>query len=302
MAFRKKSSKSLDEARQVLVDINRRIEELSHRRDELLLAGDDRKLDAVDSELATAKTAAGRQSDRINLLQLAARREEAEAVAERRAGLVLRFEKKLAEADRVADELQACIALADKLFRKLIEIRQDCRAAWPLSDAHHNALAGSPDGCALSGAAVRTLLMHEIYRVGARPIFGGRPGEIKQPDFPGGACPKIELHLQPEKIAPFADVLRQASRTAVDAMRGKLNLLVALPPAEELPAVAAPTPMSTNGNTEPQRSAAQERLAGLLKRQQQLSEDLTAEGEAAYKGVIAEIATVQDQIKEQQHG
>ena len=45
--------------------------------------------------------------------------------------------------------------------------------------SHENALAVSPDGAALSGLAIKALLMHEIYRVGARPFVGGTPGETQ---------------------------------------------------------------------------------------------------------------------------
>ena len=50
-------------------------------------------------------------------LRSRARQEEAEAVVKRRADLVVRFEKKLAEADREADELQNLLAQAEKKFR-----------------------------------------------------------------------------------------------------------------------------------------------------------------------------------------
>ena len=89
-------------------------------------------------------------------------------------------------------------------------------------------------------------------------------------------------------IMPFADALKQASRFAVDMMRGKLDPLTAVPP-------------SANGQTAhtdetaspgPVRSDQQQRLAALLKEQARLSEDFTPEGEAAYKQVVAEIAAI----------
>ena len=195
-----------------------------------------------------------------------------------------RFEKKLAQADAEAVELQELIAQAEKKFRKIITLRSDARAAWPIADSHANAAAGTAEGAALSGGAVAKLLQFEFYRVGARPFLGGRPGEIKEQDWPGAVCPKNEWRGIPDKIMPFADALRAASKFAVDMMRGKLDPLAALPP------VTATTDEPTASG--PVRSEQQERIAELLKQQAILAADMSPEGEVKYQAVVAEIAAL----------
>ena len=214
-----------------MIETNAKLSDTGRRRDQLLLAGDERGLDAIEGELAGLQKAAVRQADRIRLLEEQARQEEAAAVVKRRGDLVVRFEKKFAEVRREADELQNLLAQAEKKFRRIIELRTDARAAWPIGDLHANAVAGTAEGAALSGAAVKRLLSWHLYRIGARPFLGGRPGEIVEENFPGAVCPRNEVRGRPLDITPFADALRAASKFAVDMMKGKLDPLAALPPA-----------------------------------------------------------------------
>ena len=230
MMAKKAATTLLSEARQELLETNARLSDTGRRRDQLLLANDANGLDAIEGELANLQKASVRQADRIRLLEEQARQEEAAAVVKRRADLIVRFEKKLAESDREADELQNLLAQAEKKFRRIIELRTDARAAWPIGNSHANAVAGTAEGAALSGAAVKRLLSWHLYRIGARPFLGGRPGEIKEEDFPGAVCPRNEVRGRPLDITPFADALRAASKFAVDMMKGKLDPLAALPP------------------------------------------------------------------------
>jgi hypothetical protein len=286
----KKAATILAEAQQELLDTNAKLSDTGRRRDQLLLAGDERGLDAIETELAGLQKASVRQADRIRLLEEQARQEEAAAVVKRRGDLIVRFEKKLAESDREADELQNLLAQAEKKFRRIIELRTDARAAWPIGDSHTNATAGTAEGAALSGAAIKRLLSWHLYRIGARPFLGGRPGEIKEEDFPGAACPRNEVRGRPLDITPFADALRQASRFAVDMMRGKLDPLAALPPAAVVPPAASTTDETAPPG--PVRSDQQERLAELLKEQARLAEDMTPAGEEMYRAIVAQIAAL----------
>ena len=287
----KKAATILAEAQTELVETNAKLSDYGRRRDALLLDGrDERGLDAIETELAGLQKAAVRQADRIRLLEEQARQEEAAAVVKRRGDLVVRFEKKLQVADAKADELQATMAKAEQLFREIITLRTDARAAWPIGDSHANAVAGTAEGAALSGAAVKRLLSWHLYRIGARPFLGGRPGEIVEETFPGAVCPRNEVRGRPLDITPFADALRAASKYAVEMMRGKLDPLAALPPAD----AANGQTIHTNETPSPGpvRSDQQERLAALLKEQARLAEDMTPAGEAAYQAVVAQIAAL----------
>jgi hypothetical protein len=90
----KKVATILAEAQQELAETNQRLASCRRRRDELLLAGDERGLDAIEVELAGLQKAAVRHADRIKLLEEQARQEEAAAGVKRRADLIVRFEKK----------------------------------------------------------------------------------------------------------------------------------------------------------------------------------------------------------------
>jgi hypothetical protein len=287
VAFRKKAETRLADARAALADTSRQIGELEAKRNAALLADDDPTAAKLYVDLETLRALARGHADKVTLLEAEAAREEADAVVKRRADLIVRFEKKLAEADREADELQNLLAAAEKRFRRIIELRTDARAAWPIGDSHTNATAGTAEGAALSGAAVKRLLSWHLYRIGAKPFLGGRPGEIKEEDFPGAACPRNEVRGRPLDITPFADALRAASKFAVDMMKGKLDPLAALPPANaDIPHTdETPSPG-------PVRSDQQERLAELLKEQARLAEDMTPAGEAAYQQVVKQIAAL----------
>jgi hypothetical protein len=197
----------------------------------------------------------------------------------------------LADADKVADELQATIEKADALFRKIITLREDARVSWWGTTSHENALSVSPDGAALSGIAVKALVMHEVFRCGARPFVGGQVGEIKQPDFPGGQCPRHEWLGQPDKIEPFGARMRRASAAAVDIMKAKI-------PGGAVPSTTSPdTPSAPplSGNGPPPAASGngdQPTLAALLKEQARLAEDMSEEGERKYAEVVKQIAAL----------
>jgi hypothetical protein len=276
---------AMDEARAALAKTNDRIAELTRRRLDLLLADDNRSLDALDAELDTLKKTAARGTDRILALEAEVRRAEAEAVAKRRVDLTARFEKTLSDADAEADLLQEDLVRVEARFRKIIALRETARAAWPVGASSTNASAGTPEGAALSGAAVAALLKYELFRIGTRPFLGGHPGARGEVSFPGGACPQIQWAMTPEKITPLAEALRRASAFAVDMMRGKLDPIAALPPS---PATAG-TP-------------AEQKLSSLLARQARLAVSTAPEDEVEYQNVVAEIATAQDEIAAARNG
>jgi hypothetical protein len=198
-------------------------------------------------------------------LEEEARKADIEAIAKRRAGVINRFTKKLEAADAVAAELEASVKKTTELFHQVIAMREEARVALPASNSHIEASAGAMEGAAMSGAAIRALLCHEFYRVSARPLKGGIPGERTVPSLPGSVCPRIEMQLQPEKIQPFAAALRQASAFAVSLMKNEVDPQALVLPAE------APTPA--------QPTTAENKLAQLLKRQLELASDPSREQE-----------------------
>jgi hypothetical protein len=272
----------LESARAAHADANRQIGVIEAQRAKAILDEDDTAARKLDAQLEELRRDARIGADRIKLLEEQARQEEADAVLQRRKAHVARFTKKLSDADQVADELQATIETADKLFRKLIQLREDARVAWWGSNSHENALAVSPDGAALSGLAVKALLMHEIYRCGARPFVGGTAGELKQVDLPGGQCPDHRLLGQPHLIEPFGARMRKASQAAIDVMKGKIPGAVSGTPID-VPDTQPPPPAASGNGDQPT-------LAALLKQQEILSADFSEEGERKYAEVVKRIA------------
>jgi hypothetical protein len=290
--FRKKATTILGEVQQERAGTLARIADCTRRRDDLLLAGDDGGLDVLEAELAGLQKAAARQGDRIHLLEQQAKEEEKVAIGKRQLAHVERFAKKLADADALAAELQDDdLPRVLKKYRQIIELREAARMAFSVRSPSANAAAGAAEGCAMSGEAVKALLAFEFYRISAKPRLGGVPGARGEPSLPGALCPKLELQLQPEKIPPLADVMRQASAFAIKTLRDEITVS----PEPEIPATVAPVPSPAAPPPAPAngRADAEANLGALLKRQAELAASTAPDAERQYQAVVAEIATLQ---------
>jgi hypothetical protein len=279
MPLQKKTTPTLAEVREQAVDTAAKLTTLRSKRQAALLADNAAALDTIDSEIAALEKAASRQAERIQLLEEQARQQEAEEIARKRVALIAQFAKTLDLADTKGEELQATLEKADRLFREVVKLRQEARIMWPAGTSHTNSAANTAEGAALSGGAVIQLLRYEICRVGSRPTLGGRPGEVKEPDFPGGLNPRpLDWAGTPDRITPLGAALRQASAFAVDMMKTQLDPIQALAPGQAVaPAEGDP------------RSAMEHRLAELLVQQNRLAADTSPEGEAAYLAVVSEL-------------
>jgi hypothetical protein len=273
---RKNAGHRLEEARAALTEIDGKLAELGRTREQRLLAGDGAaEIAKLDAEIADLRHAQQTETDRIRLLEAEAAREANERRVKEKLGLIERVEKKLTERDAAAAELQNAIEQADKCFRKMITLARDVRAAWPWQ-AHDLPPA------LLGEAAIIAAVKHEIFRSGARPqLYGGQDKPGAGLSFPGGQAPRLELVGTPEKVPTLVNVVREATALASTIMRsgGKSTSVVTMP--------------AVNGSAkeEPrERTTAEERLAGLHKRQAELAADPSPENEAAYQNVVAEIA------------
>jgi hypothetical protein len=295
---RKKDATSLVEAtRAMLAEVRGKVAALTSKRETALLGSDDKAVDALDAELAELRKQAGRHGERIGLLTIQVEREAGERRLRERAGLIERFAKKLNDADAIAVELQDDVARAEKKFRAIISLREEARAAFAVHSSHAQAAAGAPEGCAMAGGAVATLLAFELYRIGYKPFLGGGP-HMPKATFPGALCPRTEWTLQPEKITPFAEALKRGSEFAVELLRTELALPPAGPEPEPLPAAPA---MNGNGAAVPQPATAaietppppgaSATLAELLARQNTLAADPSREAE--YLEVVKKISALQ---------
>jgi hypothetical protein len=138
-------------------------------------------------------------------LNIAAEQDAAARRAREKASLIERIERKFAERDVAAQELQQHIAASDKLFRKIVSLSRDADAAWPFKSHDRGA-------CMLPSAAISEALKHEIFRVGARPRRYG--GMDRDPDagldYPGAKCPRLDLANLPDMVPPLVNVFKAA--------------------------------------------------------------------------------------------
>ena len=279
--FQKKASTTMREVEAELADLAVRIEQERQKRAAALLMDDGKTVDAYDLTIARLEKADGRAKERRTLLQAQVASEEREAVARRRAETIARVEKKLAEADAIAAELEADLINDDRKLRRIIQLREECMPVFALGDAHINASVGSPDGAVLTAPAIVTLLRYALYKIGARPYAGGVPGARVEVSWPGGLCPRIEWQLQQERIPSFGQAMRTASAFAVKLLRGESTPTAPEPQAtitEPSPAV----PSSNGGQSD-------SRMVALLKRQNELAADPAA-SDAEYASVVQQIA------------
>jgi hypothetical protein len=284
----KKAATLIREVEKELAETAARLEQERDKREQALLADDSNALDALDLTISRLQRAQGRQQERLRLLQQQVEQEEQEAVNKRRQALRERFAKRLAEADADAVELQQTAERMVTLYRKIIDIRETARAAWPIADSSSNAAAGALEGAALSGSAVKALLAFEFYRISADPFLGGVPGERRQQSLPGAVSPRLDQQLMPSAITPFADALRKASAFAVETMGTKLDPLRALNVGE------AVAPVDSDARTDKEQ-----KLAALLKQQAELAADVTPEGERRYMENLAAITRLSSEVEQQ---
>jgi hypothetical protein len=262
----------------------RQLQEADAARNSALLVDDDKLAARVLTQIDGLRQAARGHADKIALLESALAEEENERRVREKAALIGRVEKKLAERDAIATELQATIAKADVLYRDLIRKSREADAGWPFP-AHDRAVILLPAESIVS--AVR----HEIFRH-ARPQPTGREGVFVEPNFPGGQSPTLQLLGQPEKTPELVARFREGTAVASAIMRG----------GKSTSGKSAAGPSFADGVPDfmraepPPRSAAEERLSRLLAEQARLAADVSPEGEARYQAAVSEIAKLQGEI------
>lgn len=283
MARPKSAATRLEEALEAAEAGKRKLAELHASRNRALLADDDVTAMKLAAEIDIQGQSVRSITDKIELLKAEAEKEAAERRAKERAALIERIETKLKQRDEIGRELGETIQKADGLFRKLFEVAKEIRAAWPW--AHHDFMPAL-----LAETTIVRAVESEMYRLGARPALLGGATRQGPPSFPGGRSPAIELALQPDKITPLVEALREASRFGSEIMRhGKASGVV--------PVTMVSLPPQAGGEPR-ERTDAEQRLADLLKKQIELAEDVSPRGDELYAENLAEIVKVQAEIDE----
>ena len=320
----------LNAARDALTTATAEIAEVDARRNAALMADDDNTAAKLFSEIERLRAAVRGHTDKIALLEAEAKREKAAAIERGHQTLISRFAKMLEGSDADLSEASELISQAWKKICSGIDKREAARAAFSVHSAHARAAAESIDGAAMAAEAVMHLFSYDFYRISARPLQGGVPGARTRPALPGAKPPNLQIALQPEKITPLSEKLKAATAFAVRTLRLEISTAteasIAPAPAEVVTSDRSPGPRDAaeiqrevqaeadareamlsrapmvRGATPPnigprERTAAEVELAKLLNRQNELSADISPEGEAAYQAVCLEVTRVSEQVE-----
>jgi hypothetical protein len=316
---------TLANARKALAALEEEAAGLAAARDKALLDGapTDEAI-RINKQIDATRCAVEAEQRRVHLLEQRVAQEEVEAAKRRHEQHIREFEKTLAQADAAGDELQATVTVLEEKFRETIRLRELALSMWPFGrSSHGDAAARAPEGCAMAGSAVAVLLAHELHRVGFEAPLGGRPGEKVKVPLPGGIAPRLTPAIdqktkRPIPPRPLGEVLRNASRFAVETLRNDLFIPAVVPqppvpiqvlgveqqrpapvpPPASAPAQAAatvPSPSAGGGDVlqEFVPPIYRERLAVLLRQQMQAA---ASGDDVAYERCIAETTALRAEI------
>jgi hypothetical protein len=133
----------------------------------------------------------------------------------------------------------------------------------------------------LAAESIQFALAYELYRIGGRAnVAFGSPGELS---LPGGKPARIEWAGQPEANPSIENTFKLGVKMQSDILRG-----VRAPAAP-----MAETIVERQAAGEDHRTAAQIKLADLLKQQMSAAEDVSEAGEQRYQAIVAEVAQAQ---------
>jgi hypothetical protein len=217
MASRRNGAGSaLQHAQSALQETAEQLKALTARRREVLLAGTDDEVAAVDAEIEAAQRLQRTRTDRVSVLLEQAEQEAAARRAKEHEALIGRVEAKLAERESAVAKLAGLVAAADAALVEVFALNRAILAAWPWGNNLGAVLLG--DGATLNA------LRNEIYRVSGRPpSTGGMPGDSRGPSYPGGQCERLEWIMMPEKTRPMTEKYTEARAAASVIMKTGRN-------------------------------------------------------------------------------
>jgi hypothetical protein len=287
---RKSAASRIEAAQAAFTETNSRLAELTEQRDAALLDDDTAAAMKLGVEIANRTLEARAYGDKIRLLREEAAREEQARREKERAAQIGKIEAKIDQRDKAMDEVAAAIKQLATASERAINLNREVIAAWTW---HAHDLPAA----LLTPPAIMAAISHEAYRLSYHPRrYGGMDTDpLAGVMLPGSRCPRLEWMELPEKTKPLLEVVRDASEFAKRFLRtGKGSAAVDV---ASQPGTSSAAPMPTMNGGEPvQRSEAEQRLAGLLKQQLELAEDVTPAGEKAYALIVSEIARVQAEI------
>ena len=301
----------LNSARAQLEETSKQILTLEDQRSAVLLGDDDVRAAKMQLELEKLRALRAGHADKIKLLEAAQTKEQEKQREREREARLRKFEEIVTSPEALGTRLQEAAANLEKEFRATIEARESARTMWPYGlSSHMDMAAVSASACALSAAAVAELLSHELFRVGKKLPSGEHGAPVPQ-SLPGPRAPSLSLLGQPEAIQPLSEKLRQASAFAVRQLRsGSAKPLEPEPraPVPKAPATApavqpaSATPAAPAPHPEPQPTYVAgtedtQRMKELNMRLVSLANDISSQGELAYKACLEDIRRHEDAMR-----
>jgi hypothetical protein len=267
----------LTAARQRQAEIELAISMLGNKRKEMLLADDRTEpIVSIDKDISDLRALAQIEADRVEGLGEEIKNQQVAAAQRRKQATIDRLEKKLNGTVDLAKELEATIGKSVEIFHRIVKARGEFLPVFARGDSEVAIAVDNFQGAALTGGSIAALVKFELFRQGAQPWGATVPGLQQVPSFPGGVSPGRNLDLTPEKVPSLATAIANASRYAINLMRGG----------------RAPGLLSEQADES--RSPAAVKLGELLAKQVELAED--PDREAEYFAVMAEIVPLQSQV------
>ena len=300
MATPRSATKRLELAQAAIDEATRKLGELNAQRNQCLLKDSNAEAIRLQIQIDALNQEVRAHRDKIELLKAEVEREANEKRVREREGQIKAIESKIAERDKAMEEVATAIKQLAVASERAITVSREIVGAWVW--APHDLPAAL-----LTPPSILTAISHESFRCSYHPRrYGGMDTDpLAGHMLPGSRCPRLEWMEQPERTRPMVDVVRDASEFAKTFMRtgkGSATVETVQPQAVvDLGDLGRPT----NGGDASPRSDAEQQLASLLRRQNELSEDVSREAE--YLQVVAAIARVQGEIDaarmvETQHG
>jgi hypothetical protein len=281
---------ALGKAQTALAATDGELSALLAARAEALTADDDIRAMELDGEIAAKERLRKVQLDKVGLRQAEAQREAAAQAVQAREAQIVQTEHLFVSREAAVADLRDHLVAAEQAFRRVHELGQAARAAWPWPHGKTGATLTAPSDLT---QAVSSFL----FKIGGRPTqTGGQHQANVPPAFPGGRCPKIEWLQTPDKLPDLAAVYREASRYASDVMRGVR--VDAVPASPASPGVAAQSDDAQSAATviaplpppqaAPQKTEPNPALAKILARQAVLAmrDDPASEAEYIANGEL----------------
>jgi hypothetical protein len=282
----------LEQAQAAIEEAQRKLAELTEKRNAALLRDDDALAIKLGNDIDTLHQAVKAHALKVQLSQEAAREEERARLLKEKSDLIARIEAKIEQRNKAMEEVAAAIKTLATASERAISLGREIVAAWSWPP-HDLAPA------LLTPPSIVTAISHEAYRLSYHPRrYGGMDTDpLAGFMLPGSKCPRIENLELPQRTRPMADTVKAATEFAVRFLKtGKGSAAGAAVEAVQITDNTTAAPLTNDAP----RTAAHDKLDVALQEMNRLSQDVTPAGEAAYRAHMEHVRRAQDEVTAEQ--